>query len=518
MHTGGRRNTRRRGRPFLPLTIFAALSAAAVVLAGFANGISSSPPAQLLAYHRIAPSKPAAGPYLALMQNLSGEIASHIGHPLSLKISVVFNSTQQLGSTTEAYADAQSTSGSQDAPATKCVVSINPTLYHARETALVKFVLAHEMFHCFEAMDYPTVAAFGRAPDWLIEGEAEWVGDTLAPREDTWWDSYLSDPKTSLFSRSYNAIGFYSLMTQSGDDTWHLLDPMLKAGGNAAAYAVAANSTLELDWASSLARQSSFGEGWDANGPGITDEKYNPATEIVSNGKTLTAKVAPYTNALIKFNPSADVIEISPGTKNSRLHESTGSNLTDPDDDFCVHECDECPEMKMLPKLESGTNWLAVTGSSSGATYSVAGKKAMCNESCMVGNWMVTDMTVTAAGQNYSGGAGTEVDIALGGEARADFTPGAPIGALKFNGIETAQYGFPSNPAVTTGTISVSNYDVAGTEISVDGHSHGSVDPGPSSGTFDCTGTTGLTLDFPAGSNGLEYTMVRSGDTATTTP
>jgi hypothetical protein len=40
-------------------------------------------------------------------------------------------------------------------------------------------------------------------------------------------------------------------MTESGEDTWHRLDPMLKSGGSAAAYLAATNTTLRPDWASS---------------------------------------------------------------------------------------------------------------------------------------------------------------------------------------------------------------------------------------------------------------------------
>ena len=43
------------------------------------------------------------------------------------------------------------------------------------------------------------------------------------------------------------------------------------------------------------------------------------------------------------------------------------------------------------PKLVSGgTNWLAVTGDKAGATYTVAGAKAVC-QPCLVGNWVVHD-------------------------------------------------------------------------------------------------------------------------------
>ncbi|MGP0032300.1 MAG: hypothetical protein ACLPVF_17570 [Acidimicrobiales bacterium] len=77
-------------------------------------------------------------------------------------------------------------------------------------------------------------------------------------------------------------------------------------------------------------------------------------------------------------------------------------------------------------------------------------------------------------------------------------------------------YGFPSNPKETSGTISVGDYDVSQTVIEVNGQPHGMLQPGPASGTFDCLGTTGLTLSFPDGANGLTYTLVPPGTPATT--
>jgi hypothetical protein len=491
-----------------------ALSAALIALGGVAGtAAAASPASRLDTTDRLAPALPPSGPYLATLKNISGEIASDIGHPLNLTLSVVINPTQKEGAKTDAYAAPEDASGGQDGPATQCVMYVNPLLYKAKNTAYVKLVLAHEVFHCFEAMDYPNIEAWSHAPAWLIEGESEWVGATIEPAEDTWWTKYLTDLKTPLFSQTYDAIGFYSLMQASGDDTWHLLDPMLRAGSSAAAYALASNTTLDLDWASSFARQSSFGTGWDASGPGITDARYNPDASILRNGTDLTAKVAPYANALIKFNPSSDVVDIAPGTINSRMHEANGDTVNNPDNTYCVHDCDQCPEMKSFPKLVTGTDWLSVTGNTAGATYSVMGKKAMCNGSCMIGNWMVTSMTLTTAGGSFIGGQGTEVDIAAGGATMIDFTPGAPLGAAKFSGVETSQFVFPGNPAETSGTFSVGSYNTSGADIDVAGRSQ-QLMPGPSGGTFTCTGTTGLALQFIAADNQLDYTMVRGAATS----
>jgi len=121
----------------------------------------------------------------------------------------------------------------------------------------------------FEAMDFPTVAAFGASPAWLGEGAAEWVGETLEPSSDGFWGDYLTLPAVPLFSRAYSAIGFFALITSSGENTWH--SPRSHAQGPEAAPRPTCsrqNRQLKEDWPSSLARQPAFGAGWDASGPG----------------------------------------------------------------------------------------------------------------------------------------------------------------------------------------------------------------------------------------------------------
>jgi len=50
------------------------------------------------------------------------------------------------------------------------------------------------------------------------------------------WNKYLEKPEKPLFSRSYDAVGFYSQLEQSGVDVWSHLIPALQANGNSAAF------------------------------------------------------------------------------------------------------------------------------------------------------------------------------------------------------------------------------------------------------------------------------------------
>jgi hypothetical protein len=442
----------------------------------------------------------------------SRDIAEKIGHGLRLSLRIVVNTTQEYGNVPACSFAYDSSGGESGAPAS-CVVSVNPS-FAEEDAEYQKLALIHEVFHCYEAMDYPTLAAFYAAPAWLIEGEAEWVGATLAPTTLPVWDSYLTDPHASLFARSYDAIGFYAHVTNSGENTWNLLDRMLKSGSSAAAYNVAADKEVRLTWASSLARQSGLGKGWQTTGPGITSATYHPGIYDLAVGSTFGSSVAPYTNALVRFQVSgAQVVDITAPTPYSRLHTADGKEydgLASGPNAFCVSNCTMCPQLKDLPRLASGTNWLAVTGDAAGSSWSIAGAKATC-QPCLVGNWVVTNLTLTTnPGGSHSGAAGTTVDIMDNGNATADFSPGAPLsGGIKFGGTQTDHYGFPPTTTARTGSFPVTPVAYAST-ITVGGALTEPIKPESVEGSYQCVGT-GLTLNFTGGPSQLSYTLVPAG-------
>ena len=469
--------------------------------------------AQLMAYRPGRPASapagvPPAGPYLALAQGASAEIAANIGHPLALSLSVVINATQTGGADVGAYTTPVDSSGGFTGRAARCVIYVEPFLYHMTDTAQVKNAMAHEVFHCFQAMDYPTIPAFGRAPSWLIEGSAEWVGDTIEPVEDGWWDKYLTELEISLFARSYDALGFFAHMAESGLDPWHLLGPMLKASGNTAAYDLGVDGTFRLTWASSLARQPRLGHGWDTTGPGIPAVAYHPAVSVLATGVVLSAKVAPYTNGLVEFNATADVVEVSASTAYSRLHDS-GTNDYDrlnrpPRIELCANDCNLCPKMSALPKLAPGAAWLAITGDTTGATYTVSGMKDVCG-ACLVGDWTATRVTLTSASGSLTGGVGAEVDIAPDGSTQlissgTVYTSSAGPEQVRVSGTETFRLGFPAITTALSGPLSVSDDNDTGVTVEIDGAVVSGNGGAPElgigvSGRYDCAGDN-LDLHF----------------------
>ncbi len=477
-------------------------------LASLALGLTSSAPASA----REAPVRTTAAQYLEEIHKDAGEIASHLGHGLKFPEKVVVNPHQEYDDAA-AYTFVYNSSGGTTGNPSSCVTHINPSFTH-QDAEYQTLALLHEVFHCFQAMDFSSLSAYYAAPKWLIEGEAEWVGATLAPTELEEWNPYLTGIATSLFARSYDAIGFYAHMTNSGENTWHLLDPMLKAGSSAAAYNVAADKEVRLTWASSLARDPGLGKGWQTTGPGITSATYHPPTYEVAQGSKFTAAVPPYANAVIRFGvSSADVVDLTVSSPYSRLHTAGGTEYDDLAKGpaaFCIRDCDMCPQVQALPKLESGgTNWLAVGGDSSGAAWTVAGAKAVC-QPCLVGNWTATSVSLTTSpGGTHSGGAGTTVDIADDGDAVGDFTPGAPLegegGAVKFSGVQTDHYSFSPTTTARSGPLTATPVSSSAT-ISVGGVTR-PITPEAESGSYQCSGND-LTLTFTAGAGTLAYDLV----------
>jgi hypothetical protein len=385
---------------------------------------------------------PPAAPYLAMAENASQEIAAHIGHPLGIPISVTVNSVQKGSATWGAYTVVYDSSGGVTGKAARCAIYINPLLYNSKDSSLVHDSVVHEVFHCFQGADYPSLAAYNAAPRWLIEGSAEWVGQSLAPsatQGDYYWDLYLTHIGTSLLARSDDAVGFFAHMDESGIDPWHSFDLMFKAPTSKAAYDLATNGSFKTTWASSLLQKASWGEGWDTTGPAIPGGVwYTPKVTVLGVGQSLTGYVAPYTNAIVAVNTPADMLQVTVNTPYSRLHDSSDHDFDDllsGPNRFCLNDCASSAELAQLPRLTPGEVWLALTGNTAGATYTIT---AANGEPCIVGNWVTTLWTATAPSDegtgSIRGGAGAHFTI-TSDRVLADYDGMAPF-VITYDGHE----------------------------------------------------------------------------------
>lgn len=242
--------------------------------------------------------------------------------------------------------------------------------------------LAHELFHCFEASGYRTQAGWAGGPPWVIEGGAEWVGNDLvgviAPI-DLFWDSYLKAPSVSLQSRSYDALGFWAHLLESGINPWTIFPAVFKTAGGTDAFVAtsAPASAAFLDsWASCTTRDPGRGPGWDTDGPGITSSSAPVKGQKIANGDSWEFAIKPYTLGLYALFVSADVLTVA-ASGHARISDGKIDTTAFPTS-FCLKQggCDPCPNAsgtKVPPAPLRSDPVLAVTGGASGTMGTLSG-------------------------------------------------------------------------------------------------------------------------------------------------
>ena len=166
-------------------------------------------------------------------------------------------------------------------------IAARMTIYgisHSEGGGLIRGVIAHEVFHIFEARMSGSEAVSEGHEGWLEEGAATWVEADLVKSDRTArdeWSLYLKAPQTPLFSRVYEGIGFFAHLASVGMSPWSRFKSMFATTSSAAAYAAAGGaSTTSLDSeASAFFREPKFGSEWDTSGqnvPSRTEVGFHP--------------------------------------------------------------------------------------------------------------------------------------------------------------------------------------------------------------------------------------------------
>jgi hypothetical protein len=296
------------------------------------------------------------------------------------------------GAADTSCSDAQ---GREVGPATHCTITVSvsphvsngrgePTKNLALINADISSTIAHEVFHCYQAVMAGTLANFNRAEDtWLVEGSAAWVESDLVP-EDTGareeWAIYLKSPGVSLFKRTYTAIGFFGHLESSGISPWTRFPAMFAATSNTAAYNVSVSlSAAFLDSeASSFFREPTFGSAWDqqgANVPTRAEVGFKPTDLKLTVSGAVALSVAPYTDgayevSLKKLSASTPVLEVQTPKGYVRLRSTDGGavNVVDPNELMLCSDpkgCD-CPGQPPTDYKQFEQGDLAITGGPTG--------------------------------------------------------------------------------------------------------------------------------------------------------
>ncbi len=325
-------------------------------------------------------------PLQKLAEEQVPRLASHLG-PLSKLRLVVGYASDSAGTPKADTTVLSSENGHFALDGPICQIAVNKGWWAGRSRYEMEEVLVHEDFHCYEHQFAPDISRVvgedgsdKNEADWIIEGLAKWVDLTLFPLVGSGGfeeglkslTQYYSTPGTSLFDRSYDAVGFWAHVQDLSGDLWNRIPAIVQAGANEhnqpaadAAVPAAEEEDFLSSWGSSAfdlpggeiptwLPQSPLGSRYWPEGSSPPP----PQTVDGSTGVTL----APYSTAQLKIVPRADkpLIQISldPGAyARFGLSENyTGKALTEKT--FCAgEECHsppaECPTgtVSKLPAL-----------------------------------------------------------------------------------------------------------------------------------------------------------------------
>jgi hypothetical protein len=331
--------------------------------------------------------------YTQVANQQAQDLGARVGHTLSIPIQA---QVSPQPANDDAATTVLSSSGGTVGTPGKCIITIFP---HGDKLVGDNFgeLIAHEVWHCFEG-DIGGLARFWNGPDWILEGGAAWVAFTLypnAPIDEGFWPPYLVDPGKSLFQRAYDAVGFYSQLTQSGVNVWSKLVPILLANGDPASFAAAgANQDPFFQlWASGYARLPGRGSAWDIVGPGVSADLAKPVALAVPDAVSVPVSAPAYANAIYSISDgSAEVLEIT-GLTHGRISDGSGHDyLIETDGTFCHRPAGcTCPNQNLSspPPVDlPGTDiLLAVSGATGGASGAVTGSSLTKYCHTLTGQW-----------------------------------------------------------------------------------------------------------------------------------
>jgi hypothetical protein len=201
--------------------------------------------------------------YQTIANEWQSAYEARLGRPLGLTMEVGTSPDVSAGADAMAL-NAQGEWGSGQPRS--CQVALGP-LGVTAPPDLQRLLVAHEVFHCFQWALLGSRTWHRPAP-WIIEGTATWAADTVDPLPFVLADrlghgtfgsitTYLKTPQTPLFTRAYDAVGFWGHLADVNGPLWARMAAIITAPGDEAAFAAAGGSDEEnvlSSWGSSVFR------------------------------------------------------------------------------------------------------------------------------------------------------------------------------------------------------------------------------------------------------------------------
>ncbi len=336
-----------------------------------------------------ASDDPGTGIYRSIVNDAIKAISARTGVALTIPTVVTLEEKQPSTGDGPVWARAVVwyTSGHTWDPDGACDIELFPVLRQSADMTNITMVLSHEVFHCFQDQVLGAYDKWLSAPQWLLEGEAMYVGEALSPSKNPLskkhWGEYVDEPNTHLFKRSYSAIGFYAHLQDVGINPWHVLLTMVTETDLAAYHTAIKGDPDEFlsTWAPSWFREGPTSE-WSIEGPGpVPSSTPEVADGSVGNGQSIEVKANKWENMLTRVDAGADVVTLDPvegwggatDTNNTLNVRLIGAPV-----DVCtkVGGC-TCPEGSTgSPPTRTAVSplKLGVTGAETGATISLTGR------------------------------------------------------------------------------------------------------------------------------------------------
>lgn len=361
-------------------------------------------------------------------------------------------SDEYQGTTAMAFARPKDANGKQEGAVVRCRIGL-PANFFRFYTGTVDQKLeahesiAHEVFHCFEYPSFETLAKRDQGAGWILEGAATWASIKLLGSAASYehpWKLAIEKSGRPLFSRTYDAVGFFFQLEKVGPSPAMQVAKMIKAYAttvgdlrNPAALAAATDGIADFyyRWGTTSFRDPTMGGDWDTYGIGLpaTVKPTYIADAFFQTGGALGIGA---TDAAT-YEVSADVLVVR-SSPDTRLFRSGAVDLRAPFANYCTRPdgCD-CPagslhEGEIFPPLESGAYRISVAGGSSGSSWIIVGfsKDEYCGadkvDPCLLGGWTLQGSSAMAASTGnckWDSPIGAQLSISKNGDYVVDLDP-----------------------------------------------------------------------------------------------